>query len=200
MFLLRSGVVERQRRATVWSSGKDARLLLVRRRFESCRRSHFVGGRCPWRHGSLISSRSWSIPAPPTCSRFAKQDTARGLTPAFWTCSCTTSACRGAGHPAGFGSRRPLVRFQPGRLRGRGDGCPREPHELETAGSNPARAIASLRSLHGGNQFPPCAPFWFVLAADGITAARNKFRSATAQRDTARGLTPGVGGTDAVVV
>ena len=30
------------------------------------------------------------------------------------------SACREAGHPVGFGSRRSLVRLQPGRLRGRG--------------------------------------------------------------------------------
>ena len=43
----RSGVVER----------RDARLLIVKRRFESCHRS--FGGQCPWRHGSLISSRAW---------------------------------------------------------------------------------------------------------------------------------------------
>ena len=29
---------------------------------------------------------------------------------------------------------------------------------------------ASLRLLHGGNQFPPRTPFWFVLTAGGITA------------------------------
>ncbi len=50
------------------------------------------------------------------------------------------SGCGGAGHPAGPGSRRSQVRFLPARLARWRSGCPREPHELETAGSNPARA------------------------------------------------------------
>jgi hypothetical protein len=44
---LHSGVAERL----------GARLLIATRRFDSCRRS--FGGRCPWRHGSLIPSRAW---------------------------------------------------------------------------------------------------------------------------------------------
>jgi hypothetical protein len=41
------------------SNGYDARLLIAKSRFEPCRRSSLIGGRCPWRHGSLIPSRAW---------------------------------------------------------------------------------------------------------------------------------------------
>ena len=115
----RSGVVERQ----------DARLLIVRRRFESCRRSWdiHVGGRCPWRHGSLISSRAWfdsrasdlSCPRGRAVMTPGSQPGRRGFDSRRGY--CTTHLPVGEhGHPAGFGSRRPLVRLQPGRLRGRG--------------------------------------------------------------------------------
>ncbi len=53
------------------------------------------------------------------------------------------SGCGGAGHPTGFGSRGSQVRVLPARLARWRSGCPREPHELETVGSNPARATSN---------------------------------------------------------
>ena len=100
----RSGVVERP----------DARLLIARRRFESCRRSFSSlrsGDKCPWRHGSLIPSRAWfdsrvsdSGCTPPWSSGddagLATGETRVRLPPGV----LDRSACRGDGHPAGFGT------------------------------------------------------------------------------------------------
>ena len=86
-----------------WSRRNDARLLLARGRFEPCRRSSRPS--CPrGRTGDDAgpSTRKLRVRAPP------------GVL-------CTTTGCRGVGHPTGFGRRRSQVRLLPARLRGRGE-------------------------------------------------------------------------------
>ena len=53
---------------------------------------------------------------------------------------------------------------------------------------------ASLRWLHEGNQFPPWAPFWFVLAAGRVTALAEQVRL----RDGSDGKVVGSGDTAGV--
>jgi hypothetical protein len=100
---LRSGVVER----------KDARLLIAKRRFDPCRQSRrsksgpaSPGRVPPWSNGNDagLSIRKLRVRIPP------------GV--------LMTTACRGDGHPVGFGRRRSLVRLQPGRSRRRGVAVP----------------------------------------------------------------------------
>src|SRR5664279_5363103 len=84
--------------------------------------------------------------------------------------------------------------LRPHCLRGRHRAARCAHHRTAPAGKsswNPP--IASLRSLHGGNHVSPVGPFFGVLTAGRITAARNKFRSATktwasALERTAEGL------------
>ena len=107
------------------SNGYDARLLIAKSRFEPCRRSSSVGGRCPWRHGSLITSRAWfdsrtsdQVHMPPWSSGcdagFSTRR--RGFKSRRGYSRIALLAVGEHGHPAGFGSRRSQVRLLPARL------------------------------------------------------------------------------------
>jgi hypothetical protein len=88
--LIRSGVVETERRAAV-------------------NRERQVRALPPEPPAPVVETAMTPGPQPGSCGFESR----RG-------CSLFASGCRGEGHPAGFGRRRPQVRFLPARLRGRG--------------------------------------------------------------------------------
>ena len=127
------------------SNGYDARLLIAKSRFEPCRRSFHrrsvsVAARLADTEQGLVRFQDLRlIDMPPWSSGSDAGFSARKR--GFESRRGFSSGCRGDGHPAGFGNRRPLVRLQPARpLTERGRG---------------AAVLASLMSSRPWVRIPP---------------------------------------------
>ena len=133
------------------SNGYDARLLIVKSRFEPCRRSSHrrsvsVAARLADTEQGLVrfqDLRSSSCPRGRAAVTPGSQPGSAGSSPA----GGSSSGCGGDGHPAGFGNRRTLVRLQPAR--------PRSTQTCPTTRGGGAAFLASLMSSRRGFESHP---------------------------------------------
>jgi hypothetical protein len=133
-----------------------------------------------WKGSALLARRrpsplAGSSPAAPWSKRVMtpglNPETAGRIPPGG---TRSSSGCRGAGHPTGFGRRRSQVRLLPARLRGRG-----------------AAVLASLMSSRSWVRIPPAlsaarSPSDFGRGPASDPASVSRARACRARRNAAR--------------
>jgi hypothetical protein len=189
----RSGVVESVRRATVTREAQVRSLS-----------PEPFGGRCPWRHGSLITSKAWfDSRTSDSCSIAMAADAGFagvGRSGRRQRCNRSKSSWLGTrraglrsasppwsnGYDAGPSTRKLRVQFPPGVSTAtgrRGDWPPRRLREPEIAGSTPA----GQTDCRSATQSPPM-PALPASAADAVDRSRSKSSWLAPASRTSNGL------------